>query len=158
MATPRAVSPTRRISNETLTHVDHRVSVLDPLHDVPPDGRHRPRDGAHYAALFTRAHTAASHSAFWRGPDRAAVGATTVKVIALASLIMPRAWPVVIATTLSTAVACRPKPDNASNGQRLAGAVQALAYPTAPRGIAKLFYESVNRPVLPRSAPNCLPF
>ena len=37
---------TRRISNETQRYVNHRVSALDPLHDVSPDGRHRPRDGA----------------------------------------------------------------------------------------------------------------
>src|SRR5713101_730251 len=35
----------RRISNETQRYVNHRVSALDPLHDVSPDGRHHPRDG-----------------------------------------------------------------------------------------------------------------
>src|ERR1039457_4150766 len=38
-------NPTRRISNETQRHVNRRVSALDPLPDVSPDGRHRPRDG-----------------------------------------------------------------------------------------------------------------
>jgi hypothetical protein len=36
---------TRRISNETQRHVNHRVSALDPLDHASRDGRHRPRDG-----------------------------------------------------------------------------------------------------------------
>jgi hypothetical protein len=36
---------TRRISNETQRHVNHRVSALDPLHDASPDERYRPRQG-----------------------------------------------------------------------------------------------------------------
>src|SRR5208282_4932192 len=42
-------SVTRRISNETQRYVNHRVSALDPLLYVSPDGRHRPRDGARNA-------------------------------------------------------------------------------------------------------------
>src|SRR5271157_411868 len=37
-------NPTRRISNETQHHVNHRVSALDPLADASHYGRHRPWD------------------------------------------------------------------------------------------------------------------
>src|ERR1051326_2091084 len=36
---------TRRTSNEAQRYVNRRVSALDPLVDVSPDGRHHPRDG-----------------------------------------------------------------------------------------------------------------
>ena len=39
----------KEISNETERYVNHRISPLDPLHDVSPDGRHRPVNGARNA-------------------------------------------------------------------------------------------------------------
>src|SRR5258708_39195643 len=36
---------TRKTSNETQHFVNHRISVLDPLVDLSPVGRHRPRHG-----------------------------------------------------------------------------------------------------------------
>src|SRR5215472_13191539 len=46
---PRVLQSSKEISNETERYVNHRVSPLDPLHDVSPGGRHRPRNGARNA-------------------------------------------------------------------------------------------------------------
>jgi len=72
--TGRHTNLTRSISIETQRYAKHRVSALDPLPDVSPVGRNRPRDGA-WRAQYARSGAYPGRLAVWNaGARRAAIG------------------------------------------------------------------------------------